>query len=425
MGEVVERQSGGKTVGRRSIFSAGAVVVWSALALGGVVYAPAGVAAPITPHHVFSKAAASFVGANTVREKVRRLEVALPSLSRLSTAYDVNPLWTKGTDGTGVTVAALVSFGDADIQSVIDSYDQRNGLPAANVRVISPVGRVPGCDDSGVDTVACQSWGGETDLDVEMIHTLAPGAKIVVAATPVAETEGIIGLPEMMLAVDYMTTNKVADIISMSFATAEDNFDSFSQITGLDPAFQRASAAGVTLLAASGDEGASGYNKTHTGYYSSRVAGWPASDPYVTSVGGTELVLGMPSTVLWPGSGGGLSKVYARPSWQDSVSSITKSAKRSFPDITMEGVSGTSEASPLFAGVLALAVQAKGGRLGQADPALYSGKLAGIVDVTSGNNSFNGVTGFDAGKGFDIVSGWGTVDAAEFVPSLVAANSAP
>jgi len=405
-------------MGRATVKSAGVLVVGAALALGGVAAAPA-VAAPAPGHHTFSPAAASFVGADTVQQKVQRLETALAALPRLATAYDVKPLWDKGTNGAGITVATLVSFGDADIQSVIDSYDQRNGLPKADVQVISPVGHVPGCHDAGVDTATCQSWGGETDLDVEMIHTLAPGAKIVIAATPVAETEGITGLPEMMQAVDYMTTNKVADIISMSFGTAEDNFDSPSQVTGLDPAFQRASAAGVTLLASSGDSGATNHTKSG-GYWNKRTASWPAADPNVTAVGGTQSVSGKPNTTLWPDSGGGLSSVYSRPSWQDSVSTITKSTKRSFPDITMEGTSGTSESSPLFAGVLALAAQAKGGRLGQVNPALYTGKLAGVVDVTAGNNTFNGVTGFAAAKGFDVVSGWGTIDAAKFVPSLVA-----
>jgi subtilase family serine protease len=406
-------------MGRRTVKTAGVLVAGAALALGGVAAAPAG-AAPAPSHHTFSRAAASFVGATTVEQKVARMEAVLAGLPRLATAYDVKPLWDKGTKGDGITVATLVSYGDANIQAVIDSYDQRNGLPKATVQVIAPVGHVPGCNDPGVDSATCQSWGGETDLDVEMIHTMAPNAKIVVAATPVAETEGITGLPEMMQAVDYMTTNHVADIISMSFGTAEPNFDSPSQITGLDPAFQRASAAGVTLLASSGDTGASGNTKSG-GYWNKQVASWPASDPNVTAVGGTESVRTAPSTVLWPDSGGGLSAVYNRPSWQDSVSKITNSTKRSFPDITMEGTSGTSEASPLFAGVLALAAQAKGGRLGQVNTALYTGTLAGIVDVTSGNNSFNGVTGFKAAKGFDIVSGWGTVDAAKFVPSLVAA----
>ena len=99
---------------------------------------------------------------------------------------------------------------------------------------------------------------------------------------------------------------------------------------------------------------------------------------------------------------------------------------RSFPDISMEGVHGTSQSAPLFAGVLALAVQAKHGKLGQINPVLYSklgpaGAKAGIVDVTEGDNSQDGVTGFTAAKGFDIASGWGTVDASVFVPALVKA----
>ncbi|GAA3439335.1 hypothetical protein [Kutzneria kofuensis] len=225
-------------MGRRTVKSAGVLVVGAALALGGVAAAPAG-AAPAPSHHTFSAAAASFVGADTVAQKVQRMETALAALPRLAAAYDVKPLWDKGTNGAGITVATLVSYGDADIQAVIDDYDQRNGLPKANVQVIAPVGHVPGCHDAGVDTATCQAWGGETDLDVEMIHTLAPGAKIVVAATPVAETEGIDGLPEMMRAVDYMTTNKVADIISMSFARPRTT----STPTARSPASTRRSSA--------------------------------------------------------------------------------------------------------------------------------------------------------------------------------------
>ena len=87
---------------------------------------------------------------------------------------------------------------------------------------------------------------------------------------------------------------------------------------------------------------------------------------------------------------------------------------------------GTSEASPIFSGVVALADQYAHHRLGLINPALYTlGALSrvgvpntGIVDVTSGNNSFGGVTGYDATPGYDLASGWGTVDAAKFVPAL-------
>jgi subtilase family serine protease len=86
---------------------------------------------------------------------------------------------------------------------------------------------------------------------------------------------------------------------------------------------------------------------------------------------------------------------------------------------------GTSEASPIFSGIVALADQVAHHRLGLLNPGLYLlGALSkhtsstGIVDVTSGNNSFAGVTGFDAKAGYDLASGWGTIDAAKFVPAL-------
>jgi subtilase family serine protease len=158
------------------------------------------------------------------------------------------------------------------------------------------------------------------------------------------------------------------------------------------------------------------------------VTSWPGSDSLVTAVGGSVLHLNSsglqasPAT-LWPDSGAGLSKTYARPSWQNGVASITRSTQRSLPDIAMQGVEGTSQATPLFGAVLALATQLHGGPLGFINPALYQlgpkGAKAGIVDITTGNDTQYGVPGFGAGKGFDIASGWGTVDPKAFVPALV------
>src|SRR5882757_5464690 len=413
--------------------SLAAVVVGAALGATALAAVPAAASpqpkAAQQAHHVFSAAAASFVGATTVEQKVQRLEAATATLPRLAKAYNTPALWNQGLTGAGSTVATLVSYGDADVKAVIDAYDQRNGLPPADISVIAPSGPVPGCADPGVDTSTCQSWGGETDLDVEMIHTMAPAAHIVIAATPIAETQGFTGLPEMMAAVDYMTKHQIADVISMSFGTAEDTFPSLDSVQSLDPAFERASKAGVTLVASSGDYGATNPVLIGPGTFPYRAASWPASDPNVTALGGTVLSLDANGNrtapdVLWRPSGGGISKTYARPSWQNSVKGITGSKFRSFPDITMEGIQGTSESSPLFAGVLALAVQAKGGRLGQINPTLY-GKLgpkadkSGIVDVTSGDNTYGTVPGYTAGAGFDIVSGWGTLDASKFVPALV------
>jgi hypothetical protein len=102
---------------------------------------------------------------------------------------------------------------------------------------------------------------------------------------------------------------------------------------------------------------------------------------------------------------------------------------RSVPDITMDSHDGTSEAAPGFAGVLALATQLGGGQdIGPINSALYQigprGAAAGIADITSGNDSIKlratgtTVAGFSAGPGFDVASGWGTIDAATFAPAL-------
>jgi subtilase family serine protease len=109
---------------------------------------------------------------------------------------------------------------------------------------------------------------------------------------------------------------------------------------------------------------------------------------------------------------------------------------RSVPDITLDSQDGTSESAPLMAGVLALATQVNKGNVGPVNPALYrvlgpAGAQAGIADVVKGNNSVTTpdgktviVPGFTAGKGFDVASGWGALDAARFVPALAAATAA-
>ena len=109
---------------------------------------------------------------------------------------------------------------------------------------------------------------------------------------------------------------------------------------------------------------------------------------------------------------------------------------RSVPDITLDSQHGTSESAPMLAGVLALATQVNKGDVGPINPALYQvlgpqGAQAGLADVVKGNNSVTTpdgktviVRGFTAAKGFDVASGWGTINAAKFVPSLAAATAA-
>ncbi|MFE3180475.1 S8 family serine peptidase [Streptomyces violascens] len=346
----------------------------------------------------------------------------------IAVPYRAAELWRQGVTGEGTTVAVLVSFGDPGIEKFMAEYDKTYDLPPADIRRIEPVGKVPSCTDPGVNAENCRAWESETRIDVAMIHSLAPGARIVVAATPVDETQGETGMPEMMRALDHITERGLADVVSMSFGSPEENFRDPRSIPHYGKSFDRAARAGITLVAASGDHGPTGPlrdapDRTH----SHRVVAWPASDPRVTAVGGVQLHVDpeghrtAPDT-LWPKSGAGHSVWFARPAWQRGAGGADLVPGRSVPDIAMQGASGTSQSAPLFAGVLALAVQLHGGRLGNVNPALYRlgplGEAAGITDVTQGGNDYGGVRGFTARSGFDTASGWGTVDLPTFTRAL-------
>ena len=409
----------------------------TALALLSVTVVPPATAAS-APHVVkphFGAIAHKVGSASTVAARVAAIDAVAPTLPSVTTAYGVQTLWNQGITGAGTTVAVVESFGDPNAAAVLNAYSAKHGLPDGQLSVISPVGAIPTCTPQLDQQIGCNSWIGETDLDIVMIHSIAPQAQIIIAATPVNETQGFTGLPEMMEAIDFLVQHKLADAISLSFGTSEDDFPNLSDPTTLDFAFQDAKKAGVPVVAASGDCGATGNTLTSMtqcgDVFPFRVVSWPASSPFVTAVGGTVLHLDAtnhrtsPDT-LWPESGAGLSKTYPRPTWQNGVKGVTGSTQRSLPDITMEGIEGTSQAAPLFAGVLSLATQMHGGKpLGFLDPILYKlgprGAKAGIVDVTTGGDTVDGVPGFTAATGYDIASGWGTVDPVTFVPALAKA----
>lgn len=405
-----------------------AVVAGTAAAAQATGHAPGGAPVSHQPPTVskFDPAVLRVAQGTTPQARARLMEQVLPDFPAEVNVYHVHSLWHQGIRGDGVSVATIVSFGDPNIQQVIDTYDTNNGLPPAHVTILAPVGD-PSCPP-GQQSV-CANWAAETDLDVEMIHAMAPDAHIYVVATPVAETEGLHGFPPMMHAIDYLVAHKTVQVISMSLSAVENTFKGDAPIRRLAQTFVGTRAAGIPVLAATGDQGASGPKRHGTGLYHHRVVGWPASDPNVTAVGGTVLHLSgghrtSPDTLI-QFSGGGFSSVFGRPYWQDGVRGITHSGMRNLPDITMEGIHGTSQSTPMFAGILALATQENGGKpLGFVNPALYAlgpaGTANGIVDVTEGNNDWQGVTGFDAGKGYDVASGWGTISADKFVPALVA-----
>ena len=136
------------------------------------------------------------------------------------------------------------------------------------------------------------SWAEETSLDVEYAHAMAPGASILLVETPVAETVGVHGFPQIIKAENFVIKNKMADVISQSLATAEASFPSAKAIMRLRSAYIAAQKAHVTVLGASGDWGeTSPSDASETTYFTKATANWPASDPLVTGVGGLQLHL--------------------------------------------------------------------------------------------------------------------------------------
>jgi subtilase family serine protease len=373
-------------------------------------------------------------------------------------AYDLNPLYARGITGAGRTIVIVDAFGSPTIQNDLQVFDAQWGLPDTTVQIVQ-AGTIPPFDPTDGTMVG---WAQETSLDVEYAHAIAPGAHIVLVETPVAETEGVTGFPEMMNAEKALIDSGVGDVITQSFGATENTFPGFDQgnfssLLNLRYAFQDAALHGVTVLASSGDDGATDAEADGSTLYPFAVNSWPSSDPLVTSVGGTQLALDDSGTrtspdVVWNdgfgAGGGGQSHVFSRPLFQIGVAPVVGN-HRGTPDISMSAAvdggcwvyysfitpaspwhifGGTSEASPIFSGIVALAAQVAGHRLGDINPALYVLGLeshlphtpfhTGLVDVTSGDISFDGVTGPAASAGYDMASGWGTVDANVFVPAL-------
>jgi subtilase family serine protease len=375
---------------------------------------------------------------------------------QIRAAYRLGPLAASGIDGAGQTIVIVDSFGSPTIAADLAFFDKYFGLPApASFRVIQPAGPVPAFNAHDSNRVG---WASETTLDVEWAHVMAPGASIILVETPTSENEGTTGFPQIVTAEDYVLRHKLGQVISQSFAATEQTFPSVSSILTFRGAYQLAARDHVTVVAATGDEGATSQQYDMTDLYTSRAVSWPATDPLVTAVGGTQLSLRHDGTrrapdMAWNGSGGGTSIAFARPAYQNGVSSMTGSV-RGVPDVSMDASCrsavavyggffvaggrwspecGTSLSAPLFAGIVALADQYAGhGRahgLGLINPALYeiaARHEPGIVDVRTGNNTQTfaqggrqyTVPGFAAGPGYNLVTGLGTINAASFVPEL-------
>jgi subtilase family serine protease len=372
--------------------------------------------------------------------------------AQLRAAYGTGPLLRRGIDGRGQTIVIIDPFGSPTIQHDLGVFDQAFGLPAPpSFRVIQPAGPVPPFRATPERTGAA----GETTLDIESAHLIAPGARLLLVETPTAENEGATGFPQIVTAEDYVIRHHLGGVISQSFGATEQTFASPAALRQLRGPYLLAArpAYRVTVLAATGDLGSAGENYQMTGVLPYPAVGWPATDPLVTAVGGTELNLTASGArqepdMAWPQGGGGRSAVFARPSYQQGVAGVA-GPHRSIPDISMTGscrsgleaygitgasssatpgwfvACGTSLSTPLFAGIVALADQEAGHPLGLINPALYRMAAAhdrGITDVLRGDNTYRSssgeIAGFAARAGYDLATGLGTVDAAYFVPEL-------
>ncbi|HEV7148383.1 MAG TPA: S53 family peptidase [Pedococcus sp.] len=385
-----------------------------------------------------------------------QIGIACYSPLQLRAAYDTAPLYAAGITGKGRTILIVDSFGSPTIQHDLEGFDKQWGILDTTVEVVK-YGNVPPFDPTNPDHVG---WAQETTLDVEYAHAIAPDAHIILAETPVAETEGVTGLPEMMNVEKQLIDQNRVDVVTQSFGATENTFPGVdhgdsSSIQNLRYAFADALLHGTTVLASSGDDGATDAQADGATLYDHPVISWPSSDPLVTSVGGTQLHLDdngnrISPDVTWNdgygAGGGGLSQVFSRPIYQLGVRNVVGN-HRGTPDISMSAAvdggawvyytfvneaspwhifGGTSEASPIFSGVVALADQAGGRRLGLLNGELYLdgalrpvlGARTGLVDVTSGDNSFADVTGYPAKTGYDLATGWGTVDVAKFVKAV-------
>ncbi|MGO8948727.1 MAG: protease pro-enzyme activation domain-containing protein [Ktedonobacterales bacterium] len=357
--------------------------------------------------------------------------------SDIARAYDLGPLQQSGLDGSNQTIA-LAEIG-AFNQSDIQAYDQKYNINASAPQVI-PVG-------SGPSTTTA-----EPTLDIELVHAIAPHARILVYES----AEDLLSVAQML---SQIVSDDQAQVLSISLGTCEAELDpsvATAFLTSLDDSFTRADAEGMSVLVASGDYGAYGCQDSQLSVDA------VAASPFVTSVGGTTLFLhsdgmynyeaGWEGPLEEVGSGGGLSTLYQRPDWQTGpgVQNVYSDGMRQVPDVSADAdpltgyavyysdggcsslcwqiVGGTSAATPVWASLVLLInqmVEQHGLHpLGFLDQELYqlgAGAGNGSVtaplpfhDVTIGGNLY-----YDAAPGWDYCTGWGSPDGAVLAQDLL------
>jgi subtilase family serine protease len=297
----------------------------------------------------------------------------------------------------------------------------------------------------------------EAALDVEYAHLVAP-------ATPIRLYVGG-GVNNLQDGITAAVMNNRCGVISISYAYCGQPGSFFTETLG--SLFSQAALQGQTVFVSSGDAGAAGLAPNGFGCSSgdSVNVSEMSAEPDVTSVGGTQFeplynAAGEDISTVEDGldsawnendgrflgaTGGGISAVFTRPSWQNGIG-VPSGSMRMIPDVALgasgsepgyyivtisgrknllEVVAGTSIAAPLWAGYTRLIAKAShGSRLGLMNPRLYElgnmGSESGLIDVVVGNNTFHGVTGYFAGPGYDMTTGWGSPDMSILLQSYTA-----
>src|SRR5579863_5879200 len=272
------------------------------LTAGGGVAASGASVGPIPLAKLASNV--SFLTPPTTADCLAQIGIACYAPFQFQKAYNLGPLYKKGFTGKGETIVIVDSYGFQGIGQELAAFDRGFNLPAPpNFTILQPEGPIPPFNATKRPMMV--GWAEETSLDVEYSHAIAPDANILLVETPVAETIGVTGFPQIVAAENYVIDHHLGDVITQSFAAPEQTFPNAASLLNLRSAYKNAAANGVTVLAASGDQGPSG-PKTLTPqgfaatYFLRRVAEWPADDPLVTGVGGLELFLNAKGVATQP-----------------------------------------------------------------------------------------------------------------------------
>ncbi|MDQ1364265.1 MAG: kumamolisin, partial [Acidimicrobiaceae bacterium] len=328
--------------------------------------------------------------------------------------------------GAGECVAIL-EFGGGYRVADITAYFKQIGVPVPSVVAVSVDGGTN--SPSTADTA-----DGEVMLDIDVVGGIAPEAKIAVYFAPNSEQ----GFVDAITIAANDKTNKPS-VISISWGGPESSWTQ-QAIQQIEQAFIAATAMGVTVTAASGDNGSSDGQtdgKQH--------ADFPSSAPHALGCGGTSLQASgaqISSETVWNNgssggaTGGGISDVWPVPTYQQGVTlppSVNDGkSRRGVPDVAGDAdpgtgwtvrvdgqtipIGGTSAVAPMWAGLIALLNQALGTPVGFVHPKLYSASVAATFsDITQGNNG-----AYKAGTGWDACTGLGSPDGAALLAALQA-----